>query len=470
MFVEINEESAAAQSWDVIIGGTSFAAMFFALGLPRHLRVLFIEKGGHQTHDDQLSNGIEGLEFIPQDNRSDHKKTWVAHSKFGGNSNCWWGQTPRFHPNDFRLNSLYGVGMNWPIGYDDLAPFYQRVETVMDIAGGGNEHILPRRDPFPFPPHAPSLSDQAFQAARPDIWFPTPTARANGGNRNQCCANGVCNLCPVDAKFSILNGIDRFARPNARVLMGAELRAVHIENGVAKGVEIRSEMGRTELRADVVALGTNALFNPAILMRSGVQNPALGRYIHEQLSKYAIVDVPIDNYYGGTSITGHCYGLYDGAHRRENGAVMVENYNAPSRVRPETGRWTQRLHLKYIAEDLPLAENHVVLAYDEAKVIWTGHSDYGQKGLEFAEANLARILPVEIEAVHHTGLSTTEAHIQGTHRMGDDPATSVVDDRLRVHGVSNLFALGAGAFPSCSPANPTLTLSALSLRAAEALT
>ncbi len=63
----------------------------------------------------------------------------------------------------------------------------------------------------------------------------------------------------------------------------------------------------------------------------------------------------------------------------------------------------------------------------------------------------------------------TEQHIQGTHRMGRDPETSVVDSALRLHGSENVFALGAGAFTSCSPANPTLTLSALALRAGETL-
>ena len=97
--------------------------------------------------------------------------------------------------------------------------------------------------------------------------------------------------------------------------------------------------------------------------------------------------------------------------------------------------------------------------------MWTGHSEYGRKGLDFALQNLASILPVNIEALYHYRQGETEAHIQGTHRMGTDPATSVVDARLRSHAAPNLFVLGAGAFPSCSPANPTLTLAALSLLA-----
>jgi choline dehydrogenase-like flavoprotein len=341
----------------------------------------------------------------------------------------------------------------------------------MDISGGGNEHIFPRSSPFPYPPHICTISDQYFRQQRPDIWFAAPTARSNGGARNHCCANGVCNLCPVDAKFSIMNGISAFERPNARLVLGAEVTAVHIQGGQAKGVEVvTSEGRRVELRADTVALGANALYNAAILMRSDIKSAALGRYIHEQIAQEVSVDIPIKNYYGGTSITGHCYGLYDGAHRRENGAVLIENYNAPSHIRTEIGKWTQRLHLKFIVEDLPQAQNRVVLTEAGApRILWAGHSEYAFKGLEFARENLASVMPVEVEALHAHPINATEAHIQGTHRMGTDPQTSVVDPYLRTHAAQNLFALGAGAFPSCSPANPTLTLSALSLRAGGAL-
>jgi choline dehydrogenase-like flavoprotein len=65
--------------------------------------------------------------------------------------------------------------------------------------------------------------------------------------------------------------------------------------------------------------------------------------------------------------------------------------------------------------------------------------------------------------------ASTEAHIQGTHRMASAPEDGVVDRDLRTFECPNVLALGAGAFATCSPANPTLTLSALGLRAARRL-
>src|SRR5690606_4402002 len=145
-------------------------------------------------------------EDIPQDNTSGAAKVWVAHSTFGGNSNCWWACTPRFHPDDFRLRTLHGAGMDWPIGYDDLEEFYCEAEEIMDINGGGSDDVLPRSRPFPSPAHRPSLSDVKLRAFSP-LWWAQPSARSSGSRRPPCCGNGVCNLCPVDSKFTILNSL-----------------------------------------------------------------------------------------------------------------------------------------------------------------------------------------------------------------------------------------------------------------------
>ncbi|GIX13924.1 MAG: hypothetical protein KatS3mg118_1883 [Paracoccaceae bacterium] len=211
-FPRLAARDAALHEWDAVVAGSSFSAMFFLRGLPRHWRILLVEKGPHIPHADQLASRSLPAETIAQDNRSGRPKEWTLHGIFGGNSNCWWGQTPRWHPDDFRLGTLSGHGPDWPIGYDDLEPYWQEVEQVMEVAGGGTDHILPRSAPFPYPPHQPSRSDSALRAADP-LWTPAPSARANGGRLGQCCANGVCDLCPVDAKFTVLNAGGAFDHP-----------------------------------------------------------------------------------------------------------------------------------------------------------------------------------------------------------------------------------------------------------------
>ncbi|WP_207479647.1 GMC oxidoreductase [Arenibaculum pallidiluteum] len=466
----IDVEDAKSRTWDVVIAGTSFAAMFFARGLSDPGSVLFIEKGRMRDHAEQVASRRVGpLESFRKDHRAAHPKIWTAHTMFGGNSNCWWGCTPRFHPDDFRLRTLHGVGTDWPLSYDELEEAYCEVEEVMDIAGGGSDHLLPRSRPFPSPAHAPALSDLLLRAGSRD-WFAQPTARSSGTRRPQCCANGVCTLCPIDSKFTILNGLDQFDRDGLHCVTGAELRAIRTEGGTARTALVRTADGREhEIGGQLFALGANAIFNAAILLRSGLSNPHLGAGIHEQASQNAMVDVWQENYYGGTSITGHGYALYPGVDRGEAAAVLLENYNSPPELRSEPGRWTHRLRVKLIAEDLPRPENRVTLADDEPSITWHGHSDYAHAGLARARAKLPGLMPFPVERIRFTELAKTEGHIQGTTRMGRTESEGVVDRNLTTFAVRNLLALGAGAFPTCSPANPTLTLSALSLLAGRAL-
>lgn len=459
--------TAAGRRWDVILVGSSFASLFFAHALPDDLDILIVEKGAFQSHDRFIRNGWGTREQITQRNSSGYRKDWVAFTTFGGNSNFWWGDTPRFHPDDFLLRSKFGVGEDWPFGYDELEPYWARVENLFEVAGGGSEHVLPRKTAFPFPPHIPSRSDLALRASS-DLWVPLPSARSNGGTRPQCCVNGVCGVCPVDAKFTSLNGYDRLRHPRARILLDTDVRAVEIEGGRARSIVARNGAAEHRISGDVIGLGANAIFNASILLRSDIRSESLGRYLHEQAPMDYFVDcASISNFFGGTSETGHGYHFYHDIDRSSAAAVMIENVNMPVQIRPEPGRWTNRLHLRLVAEDLPQPQNRVLLEDDEPVVEWTGHHDYAFRGLQRAAERLPEIIPDHIDRITDNGLNPSEAHIQGTHKIGSDPATSVVDQYMRVHGVDNLFALGAGAFPTCSPANCSLTLSAMSLRAAE---
>ncbi len=460
---QISLDDARNRKWDIVIAGSSLAAMFFLYGLPRNLSVLVVEKGGFVSHEEQIATPLPYESF-----KSNSEKPWIARSAFGGNSNCWWGQTPRFLPADFQTKTLYNRAEDWLITYEELEPYYTEVEQVMEIAGGGSEHILPRSQPFPFPPHAPSRSDAILQNTG-DLWVPSPSARSNGGSRGLCCANGICHTCPVDAKFTILNARQNFERENVHLLLNHEVRAIRTEAGTAKSVEVLGSDGVSEIKSDLVALGANAIFNAAILLRSGFTAPALGRYLNEQAGHLIEIDAPIQNFYGGTSITGQGYHFYHNADRSQRAAVLIENFNVPAATRAEKNRWTERLTLKLIAEELPSPDNQVSLVDDEVLLRWNGYSQYAQDGINYALTNLADAIPVEVESIKDIGPVATEAHILGTTRMGGTKDTGVVDRELKTHEVSNVLSLGSGVFPSCSPANPTLTLSAMSVFAARSL-
>lgn len=103
----------------------------------------------------------------------------------------------------------------------------------------------------------------------------------------------------------------------------------------------------------------------------------------------------------------------------------------------------------------------------EVVVSFAGISDYARRGQHRALEKLPEVLaPLPVEDIVFKGQRPTESHLQGTLRMGDNPATSVIDRNLVHHRWRNLTVVGSATFPTCGIANPSLTVAALSLRAA----
>jgi choline dehydrogenase-like flavoprotein len=185
----------------------------------------------------------------------------------------------------------------------------------------------------------------------------------------------------------------------------------------------------------------------------------------------------LDNYQGSISLTGFGYTDYDGPHRSERAACLIETSNMAHLVnslRLEPGKWRQRLNIGFIFEDLPSEKNYVRVNKDDPdlpEAVYIGHSDYTQRSIDAMPEIATRFLqplPVDDFTID-SNYSRTEQHIIGTTVMGNDPERSIVDRYLIHHQVRNLLVLGSGAFPTASPSHPTLTLSALSLWAAEHL-
>jgi choline dehydrogenase-like flavoprotein len=383
-------------------------------------------------------------------------------------------------PNDLRLRSAYGVGRDWPVTYDELEPYYCEAERMMAASGPEEAMPSPRSEPYPQPPHLFSEPDKLLKAAFPSQYFAFPTARArvSTANRPMCCANGVCHLCPVNARYTVMNEMrDLYDDPRITLELGATVQTIETEGNIAKGVTYIQENLVHTAQADLIVLGANGIFNPHLLLRSGFEHPLLGKRLHEQVSIWASVDIDgVDNFQGSTSITGYGYMFYDGPHRAERAACAVESYNVVRHgvLRTEPGKWRQRLIFKFVIEDMPDERNYVQV-YDAdptyPKLVYEGHSDYAQRTLEALPTFMPELLkPFRVEKITFADtINTSEYHIQGTTVMGNDPAESVIDRYLMHHQVRNLLVLGSGAFPTCSPANPTLTLCALTLWAVDHL-
>ena len=460
--------------YDAIVVGSGFASTFFLLEYlgrtRRPCQILVVERGFREPREWQLQHRrvsrITTEETFRRKGKAD--KAWKFTLAFGGGSNCWFGCTPRLLPNDFRMKSVYGVGDDWPLSYDDLVPYYERVEQVMAISGPEERWPYPRRGPYPQPPHRLSDPDRILQRAYPAHYFAQPTARARVavGRRSACCSNGVCGLCPIDAKFTIENSLaEVYQDPRVSLRLDAAVQSIDIANDRVTGVVIASGDRLERIDGDLVVLGAGAIFNAAILLRSGVSHPMLGARLFEQLSVVADIDlVGVDNFQGSTAFTGHGYMLYDGPHRSRHAGSLIESLNRPDQLRWESGRERQLLHLKFLVDDLPQARNRVVIGSDNVPVLeFHDYHDYAYRGIEAIASRIHEILaPLPVERIAFDPRpAPTEGHALGTVVMGNDPATSIVDKTLLHHRLRNLAVVGASAFPTGSPSNPTLTLSAL---------
>lgn len=475
----IRELNAADRQYPVVVVGTGFGSLFFVhrfLQLRPHTKVLMLERGPYRPWAQQLEER-RNSSVGPMDTvvRSGNPKRWNFTIGYGGGTNCWFANSPRLHPNDFRLKSRYGRGQDWPVSYDDLEPYYSDAEEIMDISGPDDNAVLGFRSrPYPQPPHRFQSADLLMKRAQPDMHFVMPTARARVANkqRPKCCATFKCGLCPVQAKFTALNGFTHITdHPNVRILVDAEVLALEQSKSSVSGVRFRHGGREQRVRCDLCVLGANAIHSPAILLRSGFEHPLLGRGLNEQLG-YRVEALlhGLDSMDGSTIVTGVNYSLYDGPFRSNHGSALIKFQNNPSNgLRPEFGRWQQSVSLSIALEDELLDENRVMIDKDGKVVVhFERHSPYAERAVEWSQAQLPKILaPLPVEEIVFKRRPETESHLQGTLRMGRSRADSVVDSGQVHHDVRNLIVVGTSVMPTCAANQPTLTAAALSLRAAD---
>jgi choline dehydrogenase-like flavoprotein len=462
--------------YDVIIVGSGIASTFFLHRLrerqPR-ARVLVLEAGARYEHASLVRDRTQLVRYSSEHyiNRTPHK-IWHFSRAFGGGTNCWFGSTPRMLPEDFQLRRHFGVGSDWPIGYDELEPHYTRAEQLMRVAGA-SPMPYPMSAPYPLPPHRFSEPDRLLHAADPVRFVHLPTARASQADeRARCCNNGVCSLCPVDAKFTIANALSHAYAGDATTLVtGAPVVELWHSRRVVDGVKYRQEGRERRATADLVVLGANALFNPFLLLRSGLDHPQTGRGLCEQVGATAMVTLRgLRNFHGSTITTGLGFADLYGEHRRERGGFLYHTVNRAMNLSPDRGREFSQLEVIVAIEDLRQDDNRVEAGDDPLRPVvrHRTHSAYAQRTLDRLPELLANHLaPLPMEKLEIVGMRPTESHIQGTTVMGDDPSTSVVDAHCRHHAYRNVVVLGSGNFPTASPANPSLTIAALALHAAD---
>lgn len=434
----------------------------------------------------------------------------------GGSTWHWGGNASRLHPNDFRMRSQYGVGVDWPIAYASMLPYYEQAERELGVAGDPNTSLVPSpRGPFPMPPIPQTYNDRMVAKAAAPLGMTlkaTPQARNSEmyDDRPPCCGSAMCvPMCPVGAKYDGSVHVAKAEAAGARIIENAVATKIKVgPDRHVTGIHFRRSDGSEGLAVGkIFVLAAHAIETPKLLlmsgsdaMPSGVANSSgmVGRNLmaHIQTGFVGLAANPVYSYRGPVETSGFAE-WRDGSFRSEYAAMGSGSSNQgwARAIGPQfraaelinkggllgaTLRATLReqiireVAIGGSAEILPDPDNRVTL--DELKDpiglprphIHFGITDYTRRSLDLGQQRHRKIMEaLGCTSILDGGPRVNTSIIGGTARMGTDPATSVLDPDLRSHDHPNLFVVGSAAFPTMGISPPTLTIAALSLRAAD---
>lgn len=439
--------------------------------------------------------------------------------RVGGTTWHWLGTTLRHLPADFRTQSLYGVGVDWPISYDDLEPWYGEAEQELGVAGDSKEDLgSPRSRDFPLPPLPLTYLDKQVALAANQLGYAvylTPQARNSQTyqGRPPCCGNASCvPICPIGAKYDASVHVQKALNYGVQVIEQAVVYFVEVnEEGWVTAVRFKRP-GGSEGRAiaNVFVIAANAVETPKILLMSrtdalpnGVANRSdqMGRNLMDhpiQLS-WALAQEPLYPYRSPLENAGIEH-FRDGAFRRERSAFRMaigedgwsfpgtppvtlaqqlidQGYYGEQLIEQMNAHVARQIRFANLVEQLPQPENRVVPAFDKLDTfgiprprLYYDLDEFVLRGMAAArEVSEAVFRQMGASYIEHSQEHFGAGHLMGTYRMGLDPTTSVVNHEQRSHDHPNLFLLGSGVFPTVGTANPTLTIAALALWAAETI-
>ncbi len=444
----------------------------------------------------------------------------------GGSSLHFAANYWRFRPVDFRERTLLGPisGTNladWPITYEELEPYYARVDWEIGVSGDPGPHDPFRSRPYPMPsmPIKSSgvlLRDGAARAGYTSQPAPLAILSRPHNGRAPCIHCGLCwgQACEVGAKSSTLAAMIPLAERTGRCEIRDRCAVTRVETGptgrVTRVVYVDPAGVEKAQAARAVVLAANGAETPRLLLLSatdrypdGLANSSgmVGKNLMfngysatwadfpERLNEYksvvatrVVMDFydadPRRGFYGGGGIDARSsgspvlWGLLDNP--IPGGPTWGAAYKA------QLARYPFMMAATSHSTSLPLETNTIALdrtltdAWGRPGICmtYTDHPDdlatmrfLQGRAVEIMEAAGAeRIVPVPVSP------STITAHMLGTCRMGNDPATSVVNADHRTHDVPNLFICDGSSLVTSGRGQPTMTIQALAFRAADRIT
>jgi choline dehydrogenase-like flavoprotein len=547
----INNKATKQNTYDAIIVGSGISGGWAAKELcEKGLKVLLLERGVnvehpnyptttkdlwefphrlHLTEEDKKNQFVQSRHWSfrednkhfyinDQENPYDETKRfdWIRGDIVGGRSLLWSRACYRWSDLDFEANLKDGHGVDWPIRYRDIAPWYDYVESFIGVSG--NADGIPQlpdgiyQPPFEMNP-VEKLFKQKIESHYTDrkvIMGRTANLTKPVKGRGQCQARDLCHRgCPWGAYFST----NASTMPAAYATGNLTVRPHSLVNKVlydeqkqkASGVEIidTATNQTMEFYAKIIFLNASTVATGFILLNStsnrfpnglGNGSDQVGRNLmdhHKGISASASVDGFEDKYYYGRRPTpayiprfrnvqtkdaaflrGYHYGA--SAHRGRQHAEGIGAGLKESMTEP--GGWEMSLYA--FGECLPYADNRITLNHDK-KDKWGRpllavdcefkenekimHQDMAGTAKELLEAAGFK----DINVSSNMSFPGNANHEMGIARMGRDPKTSVLNSFNQMHEVPNIFITDGSCMASGSCVNPSLTYMALTARACD---
>ena len=494
----------------VVIGTGAGGAPLLARLAAAGLRVVALEAGPHwDPARDFATDERAQNKLFWRDERLSAGEHAIGFGKnnsgigVGGSTLHYTAYTPRPRPEDFRMGSLYGVGMDWPFSSQDLTPYYDEVEHFIGVSGPSPYPWDTARQSFALAPLPLNGAAQLMQRGCAELGLRTsPAANAalsaayyqeGLGWRSACTNRGFCQAgCSVGAKASM----DVTYIPLA-VNLGAELRpdcfVVRIETNargeidqvvyIHEGVEHRQ-------RCHNVFLCAGAIETPRLLLLNELANSSgqVGRNFmaHVGPQVWGQFDEFVQPFKGipGALISEDMYRKaqadFAGGYVLQSIGVMPVTY--AGQVARGRGLWGSALRehmrgynhtagINILGDCMPHDHNFLELANEKdarglpkPRIHFTQGTN--EQNMERHAVALMRGI-WEAAGAHDIWVFPRHAHTIGTCRMGEDCTHAVVNRNGRSFDVPNLYVVDNSVFPSALGVNPALTIMALSLRTAD---
>ncbi|MEO6288580.1 MAG: GMC family oxidoreductase [Ginsengibacter sp.] len=449
---------------------------------------------------------------------------WIRGYQVGGKSLLWARQTQRWSKYDFEGPARDGYAVDWPIRYNDLAPWYSHVESFAGISGNKDGlDTLP--DGEFLPPWELNCMEKEMQKKIMDSYKdrnviigrcahltqPAPIHLEQG--RGQCQARNKCDRgCPFGGYFSSNSSTIPWAKQTGNLTLQPN-SVVHSviydeSKGKATGVRVIDAKTKktTEYFAKIIFINAACLNTNLILLNSkssrfenglGNDNGLLGKYIAFQNYRgnlTADVDGPLDKYYYGRRPTAVMMPNFRNVHKQEMDFLrgymvfFTANRNSGSTdftgdaiggeykdALAEAGNWNVFMMMQ--GETIPKEDNHVRLSNDKKDgwgipllITSVDYDDNDEKLLkdffEQGEEMLTKAGCKNINRTYTKQAPGLDIHEIGGVRMGRQTKTSLLNEWNQLHECKNVFVTDGACMTSTGTQNPSLTFMAITARAA----